>query len=283
MSLTMDQLLDKSSGIGSLPDIVHRINRVIDDPRSSMDDVAATIAEDPSLSARLLRIANSALYATPFPVDTITRALTMIGSKQLRDLVAATYVVKMFSKTSGGRLDPEAFWRHSIACGVAARVIATACREMNVERYYLCGLLHDIGQLVIFTHLPDAALEILQRAERGTQSLYQVERKILGFDHAALGGRLLEKWQLPPGLASAVKNHHDPMAARDYNMEASILHLADIFSLVLFPTARLELFLPPLDDGAWQRVNRPASSVTQLLEHIRRQFGDARSLFMDGE
>lgn len=275
----LDQLIQSESRIASFPAIVPRINKAVDDPRGSMDDVGRIINEDPGLSARLLKIANSSFYNSPFPVDSISRALAMIGTKQLKDLVTATYTVRMFTGYADKQINMDAFWRHSIACGVAARVIATSRRLMSTERFYLAGLLHDVGHLIIYTKLTRHTGPLAARCEQGREPVHRLERELLGFDHAEVGGRLLEQWRLPPDLYGPIRHHHTPAEATDFQVETAIVHVAEIIAASMLYGSDIESRVPPLDPAAWERVGMPLSALPIILEQVQTQFDDALTIF----
>lgn len=280
MTPELDQMIISVNRVASFPHAVHRVNAAVDDPHHSLRKIGSIIAEDPGLSSRLLKIANSKLYNLPTPVNTITRALTVIGTKQLRDLIHAAHVMEMFNGNLAARVDMDAFWRHSIACGVAARVIATARREANVERFYLTGLLHDIGRLVLFLERPDQAVKLLEESQARDLPLHTVEQEVLGFDHAVLGSELLRNWNLPPDLSTPVRFHHIPSKAEDFILETAIIHVADIIALALLQGYEGERTLPPLDPAAWDQIGLPASSAHSLLTFMEAQFADAADLFL---
>ena len=127
--------------IPSLPMIFTRIDEAVNNPRSSLADIGRIISEDSSLTARLLKIVNSAFYSFPSKIETISRAVTVVGTQQLRDLALATSVMKLFQGIPPDLINMEAFWKHSIACGVAARVLAAHKREANIERFFVAGIL----------------------------------------------------------------------------------------------------------------------------------------------
>lgn len=279
MAIDLEEVLISANELASFPAIVNRINLAVESHSYSLDQVAGIINEDPALSARLLKVANSSFYSFPQPVYTITRAITMIGMKQLRDLVYATTVMNLFTGLPEGMVDMDSFWRHSIACGVAARVIAIARRESNVERCYLVGLLHDIGRLVIYSQLPDLAVRILKRSRVDGILLHQAEQNALGFDHALLGSRLLKNWNLPPGMVLPVMYHHQPLNAEDYAVESAMVHVADIIAHGLRLGGGGEIFVPPLDPQAWQLIDLPATIAPTLFKRVREQYRDAVNLF----
>ncbi|MBF0611663.1 MAG: HDOD domain-containing protein [Magnetococcales bacterium] len=268
-----------NSSLPSFPNVVRQVIQAVDNPFYSLDRIGQIITEDPALSARLLKIANSSFYRFPFPVSTISRALTIIGSKQLRDLITATTVIKMFTGESNERVKPELFWRHSIACGVWARVIATAHRESNVEQYYLTGLLHDVGHLVLLKIMPDELLDLTEAAHAGKRPLLDVERECWGFSHAEVGGELLRHWNLPAEIYQPILMHHTPSQSTDYHLETAILHVAELMSVAMLESSSLENTFFHVEPAAWERIALPVGAITALFELVDNQFDQALNLF----
>lgn len=272
------------TGVGtllSLPTVVARLDKVVNDPLSSNRDVVRVIGEDPGLTARLLQLANSALYGFPAKVDTITRAVAIIGTHQLRDLALATGVVDLFGGADGEPLSLDAFWRHSVACGVAARVLATCRREANVEHFFIAGLLHDVGRLVLLSELPDRFHGMIAESATQGELLYEVERRTLGFDHAEVGAALLRSWNLPESLALAVGLHHRPCPSNGAcHTGAAVVHVADIIAHALEAGASGEHFVPPLDTRAWDHLRLPATALPWVLRQLESQYEDAVGMIL---
>jgi HD-like signal output (HDOD) protein len=255
--------------------IFTRIDESVNNPRSSLADIGRIISEDSSLTARLLKIVNSAFYSFPNKIETISRAVTIVGTQQLRDLALATSVMKLFQGIPPDLINMEAFWKHSIACGVAGRVLATFRREANVERFFVSGILHDIGRLVLCMKSPDWLREALTRCRSRRELLFKVEFEELGFDHAALGRMLLQQWKLPASLEETVAFHHNPEASARYPVEAAVVHVADIISHSLELGSSGEQFVPPLSAQAWERIRVMPQNLPGLLEQIERQYLEA--------
>ena len=173
MDISPRELLKGYVEVSTLPTIHFRLEEAINNPKKSMSDIAKVIRDDPGLTARLLRIVNSAFYNFPSRVETISQAVTIVGTQQLSALALATSVMKMFKGIESHVVSMDSFWRHSIACGLAARVLATMRRDTTPERFFVSGMLHDIGRLVLFTKLADKSQEILQRAHDGPMLLYE--------------------------------------------------------------------------------------------------------------
>jgi HD-like signal output (HDOD) protein len=268
-------LVERIGDIPSLPIVFTRVNEAVNNPRSSIADIGKIISEDPGLSVRLLRIVNSALYGFPSKIETISRAVTIVGTQQLRDLALATTVIKLFRGISQELVDMESFWRHSVACGIASRVLATFRREANVERFFAAGILHDIGRLLICLKEPELTYEALTRAKASGEPLYRVEAEVLGFDHSAIGGTLVQAWKLPASLEEVLTYHHVPSMAVRYAVEATVIHVADIITHAMQLGNSGETLVPPLEEQAWERLGLSTSVLSPAMEQVDRQYRDA--------
>jgi putative nucleotidyltransferase with HDIG domain len=266
--------------LASLPDVYHRIEEVVNDPTSSFDAMAQLIELDPALTVQILRLANSSLYSFPYKIQSVSRAVSIIGTQQLRDLVLAATVIRFFDQVPLGQVNMEDFWRHSIACALVSRAIATFRREPNVERFYVCGLLHDLGRLIIFMHLKDKLRMLLKHRDDSGDLLYRVEQQNLGFDHAVLGGTLLEVWRLPPVFSEAVRYHHNPEEAGNYPIEAAVVHVADSIANALRMGSSGERYVPPIDPAAWNRLSIPEANLEQVIAYTEQHYQQAVDVFL---
>lgn len=281
MALTAKELVTYCSGITSLPVIYQRLDEAINDPYSDLSKIADILSEDSSLAARLLRLANSAMFCFPSKVDTVSRAITIIGTKQLRDLVLATSVIELFNKIPEEHVSMESFWRHSIATGIAARIIATYRREANVERFYVLGLVHDIGRLIMYLQIPEMANRAIESSTVNEIPLYRAEQELLNFDHAAVGKELLAKWKLPKSLQEGVAYHHVPTRAKIYPEEAAVVHIADIIANAFNMGSSGEPTVPPFVEQAWNRLGLTVDQLPHIAEQLETQYSAAVEIFLD--
>ena len=261
--------------ISSLPKIHARLDEAINNPRKSMADIAKIIREDAGLSARLLRIVNSVFYSFPSKVETITHAVTIVGTQQLGALALATSVIDLFKGIPKEFVTMESFWRHSVGCGLAARTLATFRREPNVERFFVAGMMHDIGRLVMFTKAEDLSQETIARCTQENMMLYDAEREVIGYSHAAIGGSLMELWKLPISLEEVVRCHHDPGTAVHYPVEAAIIHVADIVAHVMQLGSSGEHYVPPLEKSAWNLLGFTEGILRATMKTVEQQYDDA--------
>jgi HD-like signal output (HDOD) protein len=277
-----EDLLKSSLEVSSLPMIYYRVNEAINHPNASMADIGKIISDDPGLTVRLLRLVNSAFYGFPNKIGTITQALVIIGTKQLCDLALATSIVSLFSGIPKEFVSMESFWRHSIACGIAAKTIATFRREANIERFLTAGMVHDIGRFIIYKKMGDQAREALLRCKSDGGLLFLAEREMIGFDHASLGGLLLKTWRLPPSLEETVMFHHKPQEARLYPVQTAVIHVADVIVNALQWGSSGEHHVPPLDEKAWEILGLSTDILVPTIHHLKQQLNDVIHSILGG-
>lgn len=271
---TIDSLLRGISSVPSLPLFHTRLDEAINHPRSSIADIAKIISEDQGLTARILKLANSPLFGYFSKIDTIIQAVTIIGVQQVRDLALAISVMGLFEGIPEDLITMELFWKHSIACGLTARILATSQRESNLERFFVAGILHDIGRLVMFISIPDLCREMIEVAQGDGKLLYDLEKERLGFDHGDVGGTLLRRWKLPARIVEPVEFHHNCLQAGQYPREASILHLADVIAHALEFGSSGDMRVPRLDSLAWERLGLSPNLLKSLIPQIDTQFSE---------
>ncbi|MDH5435759.1 MAG: HDOD domain-containing protein [Gammaproteobacteria bacterium] len=221
-------IVKQTGALVSFPDVCLQVNEMVDDPACSASAIGEVLSRDSGLTARLLKIVNSPLYGFATRIDTVSRAISIIGLRELRILVTTASAVEAFSKISTRLIDMETFWQHSVYCAVIARVLAERCNVLHAERLFISGLLHDVGSLVIYQSLPEQAEHILsQLCEGQVKSQHLLEIENLGFDHAQLGAALLRNWHLPDSICDSIEFHHDPDAAERHELESAIVNLAN--------------------------------------------------------
>jgi HD-like signal output (HDOD) protein len=213
-------------------------------------------------------------------VETISHAVTIVGTQQLSALALATSVMNMFNGIPQDLVNMDSFWRHSIGCGLAARVLATYRRESNPERFFVAGMLHDIGRLVMYTKMSNEAKSSIFAAKGTNILLYEAERETLGFTHAVVGGLLMQTWRLPPTLEEVVMYHHNPAAATHYPIEAAIIHVSDIIAHAMDLGSSGERFVPPLESGAWDALGLETALLTSVEDQVDRLYKDSLQVIL---
>jgi len=262
----------------TLPAIFRRINEMIMKPNSSSRDIAELISKDTSLAARLLKLVNSSFYGYPARIESLSRAVSIVGTNQVRMLAFGIDVVAQFKNIPGDYIDMDSFWRHSIACGIISRLIAATRNIQHTERLFVAGMLHDIGRLVVYHYTPHYAVEILKNARDTGELLYRVEGEYLGADHTAIGGMLLQNWRLPQSLENAVRYHHTPCESQN-GLEPAIVHMADVTAKALGIGSSGDYYVPPLIPEAWAQVGLSVNALDAIADQTDRQLEETFQLF----
>jgi len=269
------RLVSGITQVASLPEIYMKIEMAVGNPKSSSKYLADILSEDTALTARILRLANSSFFSFPGKVTTVSQAVTVIGTRQLRDIVLASSIVGVFKDIPEALIDMKSFWRHSIACGVTSRVISTLRRETNVETSFVSGLLHDIGRLVLYKAKPTEMGQLIGKCADSKELLYKSEKEFFGFDHALLGGLLLKEWKLPTRLIETTTYHHAPERAKEYIIETATVHVSDIISNALITGSSGEKLIPPLSDKAWKVLGLEDGSIELITDELDKQYAVA--------
>lgn len=257
----------------SLPEVCTRLHELLEDPRKNVSDIARLISQDADLTARLLKIANSSMYGFSGRIDSLERAIAVIGTSELLVLVLATSSIMTFPKIPGEFFNMASFWRHSVYCGVVARLLAQRCHVLHPERLFIAGLLHDIGLLALCVSRADLARNVLDTVQESGQATHVIEQIQLGFDHTDVGAELLKKWGLPEGLQDAVDGHHQPGQVKTHALEAAIVHIATCFTHIA-ENGEDESGLHHVDPAAWQLTGLDASIIDDVLLEAGPEFDE---------
>lgn len=265
--------IKKEIKLPSLPTIVVRLNEALNHPSCTATHIADIIVNDSNLAARLLQLVNSVFYNFPTAIESIPRAVTIIGSKQLSELALGTAVISTFRDLPVEVIDMKSFWTHNVACGIICRLLAGYRKNTNTESYFLAGLLHDMGRLLLYMYFPAISKATLYKSYFKREMLHLAERNLAGIDHPEIGGMLIKKWQLPPILENACRFHHDPMASPD-RLVSSIVHIADTISVAMRYGYSGEYFVPALVPEAWDELDLPASVIPAVIQQTEQILDD---------
>jgi HD-like signal output (HDOD) protein len=264
--------------LASLPDIFFQITESLKNPRSSASYVAEVISKDVALSAKLLKMVNTPFYGFPSRVDTLSRAVTVVGTNQLTNLALGVSVISSFEGVPEEFFTLKEFWLHSVACGIVARLLAARAGLDGGEKFFVAGLLHDIGRLVMLKNHLTASMEVLRPAKVGRRALVDVERAVWGCTHADIGGRMLKSWRLPAFLEVLVHHHHTPMDA-SMPAEAAVVHVADFIAHGIGIGSSGASLVPELDPRAWKKTGLRDGDLADVVRQAERQTGDVMAAF----
>jgi putative nucleotidyltransferase with HDIG domain len=265
-------LVRSADKIASPPKVFQKVNEIVNHPDSTTEDIARAIAEDAGITLRLLRVVNSAFFGYNQKIDSLDQAVMALGTSQVRDLVLTTTVAEKFEGLPDDLINMELFWKHCLATGIMARTLAKVRKEINLEPFFLGGMLHDVGRLLMFSKMPNECREIVTRCLQTNEVMQTVEREVFGYDHAEVGGCLLSTWGLPPLLEEAVASHHLPQRAVINPMLTSVVHIADVVVNALRLGSSGIHVIPKLSSFAWSRYGMAATILGPAIDQMEFQY-----------
>ena len=224
----IDFHLQKIESLPSLPMVVIDLMRLIENPMTSMSQIEEVISRDQALTLKILRLANSAYYAIPGGAKTIKRAITFLGLNTLKQVAISASIVDAFKKIDSPKFRASEFWRHSFGTAVASETIANYLKVGSADEAFICGLIHDMGKLVLMLIDPEDFLKTCAVASEKGLTFYQAELERETVTHTMLGSLLAKKWKLPLLLQSVIMNHHSAYPKLRNISDPEINQLVDI-------------------------------------------------------
>lgn len=262
------------AGVNNLPtvsSVAAKVNELLNSPTSNAQDFDDVISQDPALTAKLLKLVNSAFYGLAYRVESISRAVSVVGFKQIRELVTSIAVIDAFKDFDDKTLNMKQFWEHSLGCGVAARVLAIYKRVPNPELFFTAGLLHDVGKLIILSHSPAEYAKVLELNMSNGSLGYDAEKEVFGFDHGEVGAELCRRWNHPEALQEAIAHHHDPEQSLEFADLTATVHVSDIIVSAFRLGSTGDRFVPPLSPAAWEKTGLKISVLAPATDKIYQQ------------
>jgi HD-like signal output (HDOD) protein len=252
----------------SLPDVCIKVNQLLGSSDYSVTEVADTMIQDTDISARLLRLVNSPLFGQRAKVETLSRAVTLIGANELRNLVMATAAQRAFTGIPEEMVNMADFWRHSVTTGVMAKTLAEHSNVLHSERLLVMGVLHDLGRLAIYLTLPVESRDILHITGGDSWILADTEQEILGFTHLDVGAELMRAWHLPESFIEIAGYHNAPAKATDHRLEVSLVHIAKAVANGYMVGLSVDEMLWAIDPVAWEITDFSHQEVSSLVAEM---------------
>lgn len=263
------ETLHAIDALPTLPIVAQQILNLIASPSSDMEQIAGVITRDQAITAKVIKIINSAFYGFRNRISSIQHAIVILGLNTVKNLVLGVSVVKTFEENAKASIfNRERFWLHAFSTALAAKRIAQKLGRDNFEDYFLAGLLHDIGILVIDQFFHDLFLEILNRSIQEKTGYLEIEKDVLGLHHGDIGGFLGERWNLPYFLLHAMIYHHSmkyiPPEAIENKEIIGLTHIADITSVAMGFGTFIENYNPTRDQDTFQKI-APSDDVLKEI------------------
>lgn len=273
-------LVSDIQGLVSLPEVALKINAMVDDPNVSVDEIGRLISQDPALTIRVLAIANSPFYGLSAEISTISRAVTVLGTKQLTDVVLSTSTTNAFAGIPIHVISVDDFWYHSLYCGLLAQELASKHNPPLRDSMFVAGLLHDIGHLVMFNKIPEKIHDALLRTVQGESlPLYVEEREVIGFDHAQVGAALAHEWNLPAYLVECIEYHHEPAKAKEFKLEVNLIHIANAVASLPYADDIGEEDLQSIDASCWEATGLKPHKVQEAASIAQEKILEMKAVY----
>ncbi|TVM31902.1 hypothetical protein DQK91_17000 [Oceanidesulfovibrio marinus] len=265
--LPLDTLKEKMK-LPSMPHVVMQLQSAIMREASS-HEIASIIGLDPKLTAAVLSLVNSPLYAMPSKVESLERAITVIGNNGVSSLALGVYLLSMFEDTAPQELPLETFWKHSIASAVLANKIARLCNKPEPERFLVAGLLHDLGQILLFSRYPSLARVTLAMQQELDMPLHEAEYVLFDVDHTTIGGVLFGEWSLPRSIVNSALYHHDAEASLGHEAP-EVVYVANQMATALGIGCN-QLYTADPGEAIWESLGLREEDVRAMVQNVDEQ------------
>ncbi|MBF0433343.1 MAG: HDOD domain-containing protein [Fibrobacteria bacterium] len=265
---------DSLDSLPAFPETTRKLMAKLENPNSSAGDVAGILQYDPSISAVVLKMANSAYY-NPMgkEIGNIQQAVARLGFVEVRKICMALGTMKIFVNSSG-LIDLRQFWKHSIAVAMCTRIIfRLRAKHLDAqEDAFTAGLFHDIGTLILDQFFPEEYVKVRESDLQNEKPISEIEGEVLGIDHGEIGGRLLEKWKFPAFICETVKYHHEPDKCDEaFKDLCQVIHVANSLvtcSGILEPG---ETILEGFSNTAWFELGLDVDIIPTIIEDVKKE------------
>ncbi len=268
----------RSENLPVLPQAVSQVMRLADDPNSSQKDLEKAFERDPAITAKILKVANSAYYGGT-QVPTIGRAISFLGMTTIRSLVVGVAFQQVLgNRTEVRGFDKLGYWRHSLATAVSSRILGKLTMPAKSEELYCAGMMHDIGLLILERFLPKELEEAIDLSTKSGRPLLECEKKFMDFDHLEVGSLLTEKWGLSDLIIQAIRHHDAPTNDRAFNETTKLVHFANkIANFAGYPCFGAN---PPMtEEQLAKQTGLPQAQIPVILQVVRAELDKAQESF----
>ncbi len=277
--ITLVKLLIKVKEMPPLPQSITQILELTKSTKSSAHDLTKVCERDPKLTASMLKLANSPFYGFARKISTISHAIVCLGLDTVKSIALTSSTQEMLNnEIPAYALEKGMLWQHSIGCATCARIIAKRIGFNESEEAYIAGLLLDIGKIILSNFAEDQFIQIVEKSKNNRISFDRAEQEVLGFDHPKIGGRIIEKWNLPPILVEAVQYHHQPDKAKAHKKITYIVHLADAISCMLGIGLGCDGLMYVFEENALDILDLQREDIESIMsELVDKVFGTEES------
>ncbi|MFK7814882.1 MAG: HDOD domain-containing protein [Gammaproteobacteria bacterium] len=283
MTKSLDELVSDANSLIAFPAVVSEFNNAVNQESTDSEKLGSILQVDPALTAKLLQLSNSAYFGTSIPVENVKDAIFRLGIKQTRDLVYGICAKNSFNGITNDLITSEDFWKHSLICALSAREIAKSIKLHPADTMFTAGLLHDIGDLVLFSFEPEKSAEAVAISLDEYDGMHQsdAERAIFKFDHTDVGGRLSHHWGLPEILRTCIANHHKPGEQSQYAKQVAVIHVANAVSELIEVNSHDFSQCEIIDDSIWKLLATDSSVIESCFSVVQEEYDDMSKLMFN--
>jgi putative nucleotidyltransferase with HDIG domain len=230
----VDCILNSAIQLPPFPAVIQKVLQLVEDPKSSAQEMVDVIQYDQSVTANVLRVCNSGHFGLRHPVHSLLEAVAMIGFDQLVEIILQHNSGQLFSRACPGYdLNDGELWRHSVSCALLSQIISVRLNQVPSPTRFTAALVHDIGKVILSGFVREHFEEIRKLVREGGCSFSEAEKEVLGIDHAELGGKISERWQFPKAIVLAIRYHHTPLLSPEDHEMVNLIYLCDLVTLMM--------------------------------------------------
>jgi len=269
---TLRRRVESINALPTVPGTFVQISAMLEKPRITLDELGRFVSKDPALTAKILKMVNSAAYGFPGRISSVSHAIMLLGLNVIKGLLLGVCVFELMQKSMTG------LWEHSLGCACSARLIAQKKNLKEPEETSICGLLHDIGKVVMMLGFTREFEKVAAEAEATGVTLYEAEKKCFAATHAEVGYWLAQKWHFPLSLVEAIGYHHTPQLARQAPMETAIVHVADILVRAKGLGSAGDLLVPAVHPASWEMLNLSEGDLCDIFTALEGACASAEEI-----
>jgi putative nucleotidyltransferase with HDIG domain len=265
--------VERTNAIPTIPLVIKKILKAVENPATSPSAVSKLVANDPALTAKILKVINAAMYGFVTRISSVNQAVVLLGMNVVRALLLGIAMFEMMEQTTMG------LWKHSLGCAVVAKLLAQKKRMFDPEEASVAGLLHDIGKVVLSVQYAKEYQMVVTTARDRSMFLFDAEMEMFTMTHATAGAYFANTWRLPKFVVESIRCHHHPSLTRAAPMHAATVHMADILVKAYNVGFSGDAFVPVVHGSAWELFDFDEAQIKELFSEIGAMIAQVDDFF----
>ena len=270
---TVRARVERTSAIPTIPQVMKKILKAVEDPSASPAAVSKLVSSDPALTIKILRVINAAVYGFVVRIASVNQAVVLLGLDVVRALLLGVSIFEMMEQTAVG------LWKHSLGCAITAKLLAQKKGMSDPEEASVAGLLHDIGKVVLSVQFLKEYQVALAAARDRNMFLFDAEMEMFNMTHATAGAYFARTWRLPKFVVESIHYHHQPSLAKTAPMHTVIVHMADILVKAYNVGFSGDSFVSAVHPSAWDLFDFSEAQMMELFSEIGNMIAQVDDFF----